>query len=47
MGLAEKTSPEMLKSVFEGAVNARVTVNKKDVSKRSVVRSCLFTVLTA
>uniref|UniRef100_A0A3P8PAQ0 RRM domain-containing protein n=1 Tax=Astatotilapia calliptera TaxID=8154 RepID=A0A3P8PAQ0_ASTCA len=34
MGLAEKTSPEMLKSVFEGAVNARVTVNKKDVSKR-------------
>uniref|UniRef100_I3JWX1 RRM domain-containing protein n=1 Tax=Oreochromis niloticus TaxID=8128 RepID=I3JWX1_ORENI len=34
MGLAEKTSPETLKSVFEGAVNARVTVNKKDVSKR-------------
>lgn len=36
MGLTEKTSPEMLKNVFEGAVNARFTVNK-DFSKRSVV----------
>lgn len=35
MGLAEKTTAETLKSAFEGAVSARVIVNKKTgVSKR-------------
>lgn len=37
MGLTEKTSAETLKSAFEGALSARVTVDKKTgVSKRWV-----------
>lgn len=45
MGLSEKTSAETLQSAFEEAVSARLVPNKKNVSQRLVVRSCLFTVL--